>query len=100
MNLDQPIRQIAAELARGDYSSRELTLAAIERAKRLNERLNCFVTIAEDQALAQAEQADQRIRRGQATPMTGIPVAHKDIFCIDGMLTSCGSKMLANFTAP
>ena len=100
MQLDQPIRQIAAELAKGDYSSRELTLAALERAKLLNERLNCFITIAEDHALAQAEQADQRIGRGQATPLTGIPITHKDIFCIDGMLTSCGSKMLANFTAP
>ena len=95
-----PLGRIAGELARGEYSSVELARETLERAARLNETLNCLITIDADRALAAAEIADARIREGTATPLTGIPIAHKDVFCIDGWRTTCGSRMLADFTAP
>ncbi len=100
MAIHSPIRQIAAELARGDYSSSELVGATLKRATRLNRSLNCLITIDEDKALATAAAADARLRNGSATPLTGIPIAHKDLFCIDGWRTTCGSRMLADFIAP
>ena len=93
-----------AELARGlrdgDYSSRELTRAFLERIARHNPDLNAFITVAEQRALAQADAADARLARGEATALTGIPLAHKDIFCTAGLPTTCGSRMLENFMAP
>ncbi|HEY3487930.1 MAG TPA: Asp-tRNA(Asn)/Glu-tRNA(Gln) amidotransferase subunit GatA, partial [Gammaproteobacteria bacterium] len=62
--------------------------------------LNSFITVTGEAALAAAQQADQRRKRKQAAPLTGIPLAHKDIFCTDGVKTSCGSRMLDNFIAP
>lgn len=94
------IRQTARELARGDYSSTELTQATLERAARLNNTLNCLITLDPDKAMAAAALADGQLKAGSATPLTGIPMAHKDVFCIDGWRTTCGSGMLANFTAP
>lgn len=92
-----------AELAEGlrnrQFSSRELTLAYLARIKQ-HQQLNAFITVTEAQALAQADAADARLAAGNAEPMTGIPIAHKDIFCTDGVKTSCGSKMLDNFIAP
>ena len=100
MNPAAPVRQIARELARGDYSSVELVGQALHEAARLNRSLNCLITIDGNKALAAAREADTRIRDGSATPLTGIPAAHKDLFCIDGWRTTCGSRMLADFTAP
>ena len=94
------VRQIAGDLARGDCSSVELVERTLDRAARLNESLNCLITIDEDRARAAARRADDRLRNGSATPLTGIPIAHKDVFCIDGWRTTCGSRMLADFTAP
>ena len=94
------LRRIAADLAGGEYSCRELAQASLERAARLNPALNCLITLDEEKTLAQADQADARLRNGSATPLTGIPIAHKDIFCIDGWRTTCASKMLANWVAP
>ena len=94
------IRQIAGELARGHYSCAELTGDRLRRATQLNATLNCLITIDQDRAMAAAERADARLRDGTATALTGIPVVHKDVFCIDGWRTTCGSRMLANFTAP
>jgi len=62
--------------------------------------LNAFITIDEDKSLAQAKAADERIARGQAGPLTGIPIAHKDLFCAKGWLTTAGSKILGNFIPP
>ncbi len=93
-------RQIADDLARGRYSSAELVADTLRRATALNETLNCLITIDEERAMAAAQAADQRLGSGRGTPLTGIPVAHKDLFCIDGWRTTCGSRMLANFTAP
>ena len=92
--------ELAAGLRQGEFSSVELTRACLERVDRLNGPLNCFITITGEQALAQAQAADARLQSGAAGPLTGIPYAHKDIFCTQGVKTSCGSKMLDNFAAP
>lgn len=94
------IKVLAEGLRRGDYSSRELTQHFLSRIKQHDPILNAYITVTETEALKQADQADQNIARGQAGPLTGIPVAHKDIFCTQGVRTSCGSKMLDNFIAP
>ncbi len=94
------LRQIAAELARGDYSAKELADVTLRRARRANRSLNCFITLGEEHSMAAATTADRRLQGGDASPLTGIPIAHKDIFCIDGWRTTCGSKMLERFVAP
>ena len=81
-------------------SATELTQHFLARIERFGGALNAFVTVTADQALAQAAIADRRIARGEAAPLTGIPLAHKDIFCTAGVKTSCGSRMLDNFIAP
>lgn len=93
------LSQLAAGLRGKQFSSVELTHSFLARIKQHAE-LNAFITISEDQALQQAQAADQRLSAGDATALTGIPIAQKDIFCTLGVKTSCGSKMLDNFTAP
>ena len=92
--------ELAADLKSGVYSSEELTRNSLQRIRQFDERLNSFVTVTEAQALAAAQAADAVIKAGTAGPLTGIPFAHKDIFCTNGVKTSCGSKMLDNFIAP
>ena len=92
--------ELAADLKNGVYSSEELTRGSLQRISQYDERLNSFVTVTETQALAAAQVADATIKAGDAGPLTGIPFAHKDIFCTNGVKTSCGSKMLDNFIAP
>jgi len=92
--------ELAAGLREGLFSSEELTRACLERLQRFDGELNCFISITETGALQQARAADDRIRAGEAGPLTGIPFAHKDIFCTRGVRTSCGSRMLDNFIAP
>jgi len=94
------IAELAAGLRERAFSSRELTQHYLERIARLDPRLNSYITVAAEQALAAADAADARIAAGDAGPLTGIPIAHKDIFCTDGVRTSCGSRMLDNFIAP
>ncbi len=94
------IAELAAGLKAGEFTSEELTRAFLERIKAHDGRLNSYITVTEEQALAQARQADKRIAAGEAGPMTGVPIAHKDIFCTDGVRTSCASKMLDPFIAP
>jgi aspartyl-tRNA(Asn)/glutamyl-tRNA(Gln) amidotransferase subunit A len=94
------IAQLSAGLAAGEFSSTELVRALLERIERFNGTLNAFITITADQALARAQAADQRRAAGEDGPLTGIPIAHKDIFCTRGVRTSCGSRMLDNFIAP
>ncbi|HVE43643.1 MAG TPA: Asp-tRNA(Asn)/Glu-tRNA(Gln) amidotransferase subunit GatA [Gammaproteobacteria bacterium] len=93
-----------AELSRGlhdkTFSSVELTQHYLGRIKQHNAALNSFVTITEEQALAAAKQADAVLAQGKAGVLTGIPIAQKDIFCTDGVRTTCGSKMLDNFISP
>ncbi|MGR9099185.1 MAG: Asp-tRNA(Asn)/Glu-tRNA(Gln) amidotransferase subunit GatA [Gammaproteobacteria bacterium] len=93
------IAQLSKGLQAGDFSSRELTRHFLERIQR-HRSLNCFVTVTEEEALRQAALADDRIARGEAEPLTGVPIAQKDIFCTKGIRTSCGSKMLDNFESP
>jgi aspartyl-tRNA(Asn)/glutamyl-tRNA(Gln) amidotransferase subunit A len=97
-------RKTLTELAKGlrarAFSSVELTRDCLERVDRLDKDLNCFITVTGEQALAQAQAADARLQSGAAGPLTGIPFAHKDIFCTHGVKTSCGSKMLDRFIAP
>ncbi|MCS4502931.1 Asp-tRNA(Asn)/Glu-tRNA(Gln) amidotransferase subunit GatA [Arhodomonas aquaeolei] len=94
------ITELAAGLERGDFTSRELTGHYLERIRRHDGTLNSFISVTEEAALARAEAADARRARGEAGPLTGVPIAHKDIFCTDGVRTSCGSRMLDNFIAP
>ena len=97
-------RPTVAELARAlkerTVSSRELVTESLARIGRLNGALNAFITITGEQALAAAERQDARRARGEGGPLAGIPIAHKDIFCTRGVLTSCGSRMLSNFVSP
>ncbi len=97
---NKSISELAAGLRAGEFSSVELTGAFIDRINRLNGSINAYITVVEEQALADAAAADARIRAGDAEPMTGIPIAHKDIFCTEGIRTSCGSRMLDNFVSP
>ena len=94
------LRELGQGLRRGDFTSLALTEAALRRAKRLDGALNCFITLDEEKAVAAAKDADARLQAGTGTPLTGIPLAHKDLFCIEGWRTTCASRMLANFTAP
>ncbi len=96
---NQTIAELAKGLQAGTFSSQELTKAYLERIKKHSD-LNCFITVTEAEAMAGAKSADQLISDGKAGPLTGIPFAHKDIFCTQGIKTSCGSKMLENFQAP
>jgi aspartyl-tRNA(Asn)/glutamyl-tRNA(Gln) amidotransferase subunit A len=81
-------------------SAVELASLFLDRIDALNPELNAFITVDRDGALAAARAADERIAAGSAGPLTGIPLAHKDVFCTEGVLTTCGSKMLANFVSP
>ena len=82
------------------FSSVELARHFLARIERFNPALNAFITVTGEQALAAAQRADQSIGAGEAAPLAGLPIAHKDIFCTDGVLTTCGSRMLSNFVAP
>jgi aspartyl-tRNA(Asn)/glutamyl-tRNA(Gln) amidotransferase subunit A len=96
---NKSITDLAKGLRSGEFSSVELTQAFLDRIKR-HSSLNCYITVTEDLALQAAKAADDRIAKGDATLLTGIPIAQKDIFCTQGVKTTCGSKMLDNFIAP
>ena len=91
---------LAKALAAKDISSVELTRLYLDRIARLDTKLNAFISVDEEKSLAQARGADDLLAAGQAGPLTGIPLAQKDIFCAKGWLTTCGSKMLGNFVSP
>ena len=98
--LNTSLKQLSAQLAQKKVSSVELTQFHLDRIARLNPGINAFVTVDAARSLAQARAADAQIAAGKAHPLSGIPVAHKDIFCAKGWRTTCGSKMLANFVSP
>jgi len=94
------VSELAAGLRARKFSSLDLTLHYLGRIERFGPELNAFVTVTADRALADARAADELLAKGEGGPLTGVPIAHKDIFCTDGILTTCSSKMLANFVAP
>ena len=98
--IELSLAQMAQGLRQKTFSSRELTQAFLDRISQLNPRINAFITVTAETALQQAEQADARLAQSDASPLTGLPLAHKDIFCTQGVRTTCGSRMLENFTAP
>ena len=97
---DLTFAELSAALRRGATSSEELARHFLARIERLDPALNSFVTVSPERALEEARAADAARRRGEAGPLTGIPMAHKDIFCTEGVKTSCGSKMLDSFISP
>jgi aspartyl-tRNA(Asn)/glutamyl-tRNA(Gln) amidotransferase subunit A len=94
------LAELAAGLAAKDFSSVELTQHFLGRIRQHDGTLNSFITVCEEQALAQAAAADAARAVGNAGPLTGVPMAQKDIFCTEGIKTTCASKMLDNFIAP
>jgi aspartyl-tRNA(Asn)/glutamyl-tRNA(Gln) amidotransferase subunit A len=96
---EKTVTELSRALARRETSSVELTRALLERINKYKD-LNAFITVDPERSLAQARVADARIARGEGAALTGIPIAQKDIFCADGWLTTCGSKILSNFVAP
>lgn len=97
---NKSIVELSAGLRAGEFSSVELTQTYLDRIGEQNEKLNSFITVVGAAALKEAEVADTLIHSGDAGPLAGIPIAHKDIFCTAGIKTSCGSRMLDNFIAP
>jgi aspartyl-tRNA(Asn)/glutamyl-tRNA(Gln) amidotransferase subunit A len=98
--INKSLKELAGMLAGKQISSLELTREFLARIGRFNPEINAYITLDEERTLAQARAADERIAAGEAGPLTGIPVAQKDIFCAKGWTTTCGSKMLENFVAP
>jgi aspartyl-tRNA(Asn)/glutamyl-tRNA(Gln) amidotransferase subunit A len=98
--IERSLSSLSSALAAGEISSVELTQLYLERIARLNPTINAYVTVDAEKSLAQARAADAQRAAGQGGPLTGIPLAQKDIFCTKGWLTTCGSKMLGNFVSP
>ncbi len=97
---DRTLSELSAELKARRISATELARHFLGRIARHDARLNAFITVTEEAALAEAAEADRRIAAGEAGPLTGVPIAHKDIFCTRGVRTSCASRMLDNFVSP
>ena len=96
-----PLHELSRGLQKGDYSSEELTRAFLDRIAQTNPTLNAYITVQEDSALQMARAADERLRKGErVSPLTGLPIALKDLLCTQGVKTTCGSKILQNFIAP
>jgi len=94
------IAQLKQALRDKTFSSLELTQHYLERIHTLDSNYNSYISICDEQALAAAKQADALLAAGNAPDLCGIPIAHKDLFCTQGVRTSCGSKMLDNFIPP
>ena len=97
---DLTVAQLAQGLRDKHFSSTELTEAYLARIDALDASLNAFVTVDAEGALAAAAAADRRLAAGTGDALTGVPMAHKDIFCTEGLRTSCGSRVLDNFAPP
>ena len=99
--INSSLRDLSRALAAKRVSAVELATLFLDRIEKLNPALNAFITTDREKTLAQAQSADVTLKIGTgATALTGIPLAHKDIFCTRGWRTSCGSKMLENFVSP
>lgn len=98
--IEKTAAELSASLAAKEVSSEELTRAYLDRIGSLNGQLNAYITVCEEGALQQARAADEKRAAGDNSPLLGVPIAHKDIFCTNGVTTTCGSRMLHNFIAP
>jgi len=98
--LNSTLLELAGALEAKKVSSVELTRQFLARIDRLNGELNAFITVDDGRALEAANKADALRAKGAAGPLTGIPVAFKDIYCTKGQRTTCGSRMLENFVSP
>lgn len=94
------VAHISKNLAKKEYSSEEITQYFLDRIRQYDAQLNSFITVTEEWAIAQARAADQRRAKGESTPLLGVPLAHKDIFCTKGIRTTCASRMLHHFISP
>jgi len=97
---NKTIAELSQCLAQGEFSSVELTQAYLDRIEKFDGQINSYITVTAGEALAAAKAADAQIKAGTAGALTGIPLAQKDIFCTNGVKTTCGSKMLDNFISP
>ena len=97
---NKTISELSKLLREKKISSVELTKHFLTRIKQYDKQFNAFITVTEENALKQAQNADKKIASGNCDTLTGIPIAQKDIFCTDGVKTTCGSKILDNFVAP
>ncbi len=94
------IHELHDKLKKKEVSSLEATRAVFSRIDSVEDKVHSFVTISRDEALRQAQEADKRIAAGDMRPLTGVPIAVKDIFCTEGVRTTCSSKILENFIPP
>jgi aspartyl-tRNA(Asn)/glutamyl-tRNA(Gln) amidotransferase subunit A len=94
------ITEALALLAEGKISSVDLTQAVLNRIDQVEETVGAYITVAREEAMSQAEAADQNRQRGKGGPLCGIPLSVKDLFCTKGMRTTCGSRMLEFFNSP
>ena len=97
---DMTLAEIARGLADKKFSSEELTRSLLARIAQVDPQINSFITVTEELAISQAKAADARRAQGENGALLGAPLAHKDLFCTQGIRTSCASKMLDNFKAP
>ncbi len=98
--INQSLKSLSQLLANKEVSSVEMTQTFLARIKQFNPSINAYITLDEEKSIQQAKAADAMIAAGKAQPLTGIPIAQKDIFCAKGWKTTCGSRMLENFIAP
>ena len=100
------LSQITAGLRKGDFSSRELTRAFLAHIDRLESQLHAYITLTPDLALAQAEHADQQFASWRVDsavplpPLSGVPIAVKDVLSVAGVRCTCGSKILEDYIPP
>jgi aspartyl-tRNA(Asn)/glutamyl-tRNA(Gln) amidotransferase subunit A len=94
------IHEARALLDRREISAVELTAAVLDRINRVDERTHAYVTLTREETLKQATQADERLRKGDSSPILGIPLALKDLLCTKGVRTTCCSRILENFVPP
>lgn len=94
------IAELITGLREKRFSSTELTQHYLQRINAIDSQFNSYIMVSEEQALAGALAADKQLAAGQGGDLCGIPIAHKDLFCTQGIKTSCASKMLDNFIPP
>src|SRR5476649_2011636 len=96
----ETVTELCSSLRQRRFSATELARGLLERIGAAQPALNAFINIESESALAAAAAADRLLAMGDAPPLTGVPIAHKDLFCAAGSRTTCGSRMLANFVSP